>query len=95
MLTNPEYQSSVSQLSDLILDQPLHPLDRAVWWLEYLLRHPHNTNMKPFTHNLYWFQYFLLDIMAVLCFSLTAVIVLITKIIKCCCSRQKTKNKTE
>ena len=95
VLTNPEYQSSVSQLSDLILDQPLHPLDRAVWWLEYLLRHPHNPGMRPHTHNLYWFQYFLLDIMAVLCFSLTAVIVLITKLIKCCCSRQKTKNKTE
>ena len=95
VLTNPEYQSSVSQLSDLILDQPLHPLDRAVWWLEYLLRHPHNTNMRPHTHNLYWFQYFLLDIMAVLLLTLTSVILLILKLLKCCCSRQKSKDKKE
>ena len=92
---NPRYHSSVSQLSDLIMDQPLHPLDRAVWWLEYLLRHPHNPGMRPHTHNLAWFQYFLLDIMAVLFLTVTAVIVLIIKLIKCCCSRQKSKNKTE
>ena len=95
VLTNPQYQSAVDQLSDLIMDQPQHPLDRAVWWLEYLLRHPHNTNMKPHTHNLYWFQYFLLDILAVLLLTLTAVIILVVKLLKCCCSRQKSKNKTE
>ena len=83
------------ELRDLILDQPLHPLERTVWWLEYLLRHPHNTNMKPHTHNLYWFQYFLLDIMAALFVIVAAVIVLITKLLKCCCSRRKSKNKTE
>ena len=92
---NPRYQSSVSQLSDLIMDQPQHPLDRAVWWLEYLLRHPHNTSMKPYTHNLYWFQYFLLDVMAVLLIVLSAVILLIIKLLQCCCSRPSNKNKTE
>ena len=95
VLTNPGYQSAVDQLSELIMDQPQHPLDRAVWWLEYLLRHPHNTNMRPHTHNLYWFQYFLLDVLAVFLFTLIAVIVLITKLLKCCCSREKNKNKTE
>ena len=95
MLTNPEYQRSVDKLSSLMLDQPQHPLDMAVWWLEYLLRHPHNTNMRPHTHNLYWFQYFLLDILAFLLLTLTAVIILVVKLLKCCCSRQKNKNKTE
>jgi hypothetical protein len=32
------YKESVTQLNDLVLDQPMHPRDRAVWWLEYLLR---------------------------------------------------------
>ena len=92
---NPLYQRSVDQLSHLIMDQPLHPLDRAAWWLEYLLRHPHNTSMRPHTHNLYWFQYFLLDVMAVLLIVLSAVILLIIKLLQCCCSRQRNKNKTE
>ena len=84
VLTNPLYQSSVDQLSNLIMDQPQHPLDRAVWWLEYLLRHPHNTNMKPHTHNLYWFQYFLLDILAVVITVSSLLIFILYKLISCC-----------
>eukprot|EP00092_Neocalanus_flemingeri_P002760 GFUD01002955.1.p1 GENE.GFUD01002955.1~~GFUD01002955.1.p1 ORF type:complete len:304 (-),score=87.42 GFUD01002955.1:387-1265(-) len=63
VLTNPDYKTAVSDLSDLIMDQPQHPLDRAVWWMEYLLRHPHNTGMVSPAHKLYWFQYFLLDVL--------------------------------
>ena len=95
VLTNPGYQSAVDQLSELIMDQPQHPLDRAVWWLEYLLRHPHNTSMRPHTHNLNWVQYFLIDVMAVFLLALTALILLIIKLLKCCCSRQRSKHKTE
>ena len=95
MLLNPLYQSSVDQLSELILDQPQHPLDRAVWWLEYLLRHPHNTSMRPHTHNLYWFQYFLLDIMALLLSVSSLLIFLLYKLISCCRRENVLKQKSD
>lgn len=38
VLNNDKYQRSVTRLSELIMDQPQHPLDRSVWWLEYILR---------------------------------------------------------
>ena len=95
MLSNPSYQSSVTELSALILDQPLHPLDRAVWWLEYLLRHPHNTNMKPFTHNLYWFQYFLLDVIFLIFLVLAVITMVVVKLLRCCCCRGGNKQKTD
>ena len=38
VLDNDKYQRSVTRLSDLIMDQPQHPLDRTVWWMEYILR---------------------------------------------------------
>ena len=88
VLDNPSYQSSVDRLSDLILDQPQHPLDRAVWWLEYLLRHPHNPGMRPVTHNLSWPQYFLLDVMAVFVLIVTIPIMILVKILNRCCSRK-------
>jgi hypothetical protein len=31
-------QESMTKLNELILDQPMHPNEKAVWWLEYLLR---------------------------------------------------------
>ena len=88
VLEDPEYQSSVSRLSELIMDQPLHPLERSVWWLEYLLRHPHNPGMRPVTHDLYWFQYFLLDVIAVFVLIIAVIIFLLVKILRCCCTRK-------
>ena len=90
---NPLYQSSVDQLSDLILDQPQHPLDRAVWWLEYLLRHPHNTSMRPHTHNLYWFQYFILDILAGVIMVSSLLIFILYKLVSCCRQENVLKEK--
>ena len=88
VLEDPEYQRSVSRLSELIMDQPQHPLERAVWWLEYLLRHPHNPGMRPVTHNLSWPQYFLLDVMAVFVLIVTIPIMILVKILNRCCSRK-------
>ena len=68
------------ELRDLILDQPLHPLERTVWWLEYLLRHPHNANMRSPVHNLAWYQYFLLD---VFCFLVSIIAIISVIVIRC------------
>ena len=82
VINDPIYQSSITKLSDLIMDQPQHPLDRSIWWLEYLLRHPHNTDMKPVTHGLYWFQYFLLDVIAVVLLIVSIIVLLFVKTVK-------------
>ena len=84
VLGDPRYQQAATRLSDLILDQPQHPLDRAVWWLEYLLRHPGNPGMLSPTHKLYWFQYFLLDILSVVLFVLLLLSFMMYKLCYCC-----------
>ena len=97
VLEDPEYQSSVSRLSELIMDQPLHPLERSVWWLEYLLRHPHNPGMRPVTHDLGWAQYFLLDVIAAFVAIIGLVILVFIGFIRyCCCKKAKIgKQKSE
>ncbi len=30
------------------------PLDRAVWWLEFLIRHPGKNHMRSPVHDLAW-----------------------------------------
>jgi len=88
VLEDKSYQDSVSQLSDLIMDQPQHPLERAIWWLEYLLRHPQNINMRPVVHHLSWAQYFLLDVLAFFLFVVLVVILLVWNVCKICFRRK-------
>ena len=95
VLDDISYQSSMTKLSDLIMDQPLHPLDRSIWWLEYLLRHPHNSDMKPVTHGLYWFQYFLLDVFAAIFLIVIVIVLIFVKIVQYCCNVCRKKPKKD
>ena len=51
----------------------LRPLDRAIWWIEHIMRHPFMYEGKSPVHKLYWFQYFLLDVLALYLLILYAV----------------------
>ena len=77
VLSDSSYKSAITELSDLVMDQPQHPLDRVVWWMEYLLRHPHNPGMVSPTQDLWWYQYFLLDVIAVILLGVVIVSVLL------------------
>jgi len=77
VLDNTSYKAAIIELSDLVMDQPQHPMDRVVWWMEYLLRHPHNPGMVSPTQDLWWFQYFLLDVIAVILLGVVIVLVLL------------------
>lgn len=62
--TNPEYRRRISQVSQLVHDQPESSKERAVWWLEYLLRNEGaaHLNQESFARNLAWAQILLLDV---------------------------------
>lgn len=46
MLTNPKYAENMKKRSQRLRDQPEKPLDRAVWWIEYLLRNPDPSHLQ-------------------------------------------------
>ena len=92
MMTTDDYQTEVDNIADLIMDQPLHPLERATWWLEYLLRHPGNVAMRNPVQHLAWYQYFLLDVLLVVAVGiLVAVYCVITVVRRFLDWKKKTK----
>ncbi|XP_067012315.2 UDP-glycosyltransferase UGT5 [Anabrus simplex] len=66
LFNNPRYRENVKQMSALLRDQPQSPLEKAVYWTEYVLRHKGAPHMRSAALDLWWFQYYLLDVLAVL-----------------------------
>ena len=69
-------------------------MDRAIWWIEHIMRHPFMYEGKSPVHKLYWFQYFLLDVLALYLLILYAVFKIVKFIVckLCFTSSPKPKN---
>lgn len=57
-------------------------MDKAVFWIEYVIRHEGAPHLRTAANDLYWFQYYLLDVIAVFSLLLTFVFYLNYQ---CCC----------
>lgn len=79
-LANSEkYKENIRHLNHLITDQPMSSKDRAVWWIEYVIRHGGTSHLRNSWNSLSWFQYLLLDVF--LTAALIAFVVIATVII--------------
>uniref|UniRef100_A0A9J8CU28 UDP-glucuronosyltransferase n=1 Tax=Cyprinus carpio carpio TaxID=630221 RepID=A0A9J8CU28_CYPCA len=82
VLNNPSYKESIMRLSRIHHDQPMKPLDQAVYWIEFVMRHKGAKHLQVQAHNLSWYQYHCLDVVAFL-LSVAALITFL--FIKTCC----------
>ncbi len=92
MLTNKEYAENAIKYGALLMDQIDKPLDRAVWWLEHIMRHPGMYVGKSGAHRLGWIQYKLLDVYVFIVMVVILAFYIFTKLLCClCCSYSKRK----
>ncbi|XP_059131144.1 UDP-glucuronosyltransferase 2B23-like isoform X3 [Peromyscus eremicus] len=87
---DPSYKESAMRLSRIHHNQPVKPLDRAVFWIEYVMRNKGAKHLRVAAHDLTWFQYHSLDVLA---FLLACVVTVMLIIMKCClfCCRKFAK----
>ncbi|XP_046661719.1 UDP-glucosyltransferase 2-like [Homalodisca vitripennis] len=74
VLDNPRYSENMRRLSKQFQDRPMTPLQTAVYWTEYVIRHQGAPHLRPASVNLPFYQYLLLDVIAVLGVSLIFVL---------------------
>ncbi|XP_056241416.1 UDP-glucuronosyltransferase 2B31-like [Seriola aureovittata] len=60
------YKQNMLQLSQLHLDKPIKPLESAIFWIEYVMRHKGAAHLRTESYKLPWYAYHCLDVMAVL-----------------------------
>lgn len=85
VLHNPTYRNNIQARSRVFRDQPLKPLDKAVYWIEYVIRHDGAHHLKTSAFKLYWFQLYLLDVIAIIFVVIFVFICIARKIFKCLC----------
>ena len=94
-MNDEEMKKNMEEMHELFVDARDTPLDRAVWWVEYVIRHEGAQFLKPHSLDLAWYQYHLLDVIAFLLFLLAAFTLLIFKcfmcFFRCCCFRKLKK----
>lgn len=85
VLYTPTYREGMKKVSALFHDQPEKPLDRAVWWIEWVLRHPDIDNLQSPVLKLGFFRSNLIDVMA---FFLVLVVLVLFVLKKLLCGRR-------
>ncbi|XP_074885365.1 UDP-glucuronosyltransferase 1A1-like isoform X2 [Buteo buteo] len=100
VINDKKYKENIKRLSDLHLDRPIHPLDLAVHWVEFVMRHKGAPHLRPAAHDLNWIQYHSLDVIA---FLLAVVLLSLFISVKCClfccrrccCKKGRTRKPTK
>uniref|UniRef100_A0A674D720 UDP glucuronosyltransferase 5 family, polypeptide F1 n=1 Tax=Salmo trutta TaxID=8032 RepID=A0A674D720_SALTR len=87
VLDEPSYRMNMQRLSRLHRDVPMEPLDTALFWIEFVMRHKGAAHLRTESYRMPWYSYHSVDVMvfllAVVLFTLLAFI----GIIRCFCCR--------
>ncbi|XP_023655098.2 2-hydroxyacylsphingosine 1-beta-galactosyltransferase [Paramormyrops kingsleyae] len=73
VIKDDSYRQQARLLSNIHKDQPGHPVSRAVYWIDYILRHRGADHLRSAVYGIPTHQYFLLDVVAALAGALLAV----------------------
>lgn len=87
-ITNdPSYKENAMRLSRIHHDQPVKPLDRAVFWIEFVMRHKGAKHLRVAAHDLSWVQYHSLDVIGFLLACVVTVMFILKKCCLFCCQK--------
>nr|XP_043882963.1 UDP-glucuronosyltransferase 2A2-like [Solea senegalensis] len=66
VLYEPSYRENMKKLSNLQRDQPIKPLDHAIFWIEFVMRHKGASHLKSEFYKMSTIQYYSIDVMGFL-----------------------------
>ena len=76
VIGDPSYKEAISAASAIYRSQPMTALQRAVWWIEHVMKHG-GRHYRTHALDMPWYQYLMLDILVFLMVVLFSVVVLL------------------
>ncbi|XP_061589002.1 UDP-glucuronosyltransferase 1A1-like isoform X1 [Cololabis saira] len=95
VINDARYREKVQELSALHNDRVIDPLDLSVYWTEFVMRHKGAKHLRSAVHDLNWFQYFCLDVIALLAAVVLLVGIVAAKCLKLCLQTLSRKRKQD
>lgn len=83
VLYEPSYRENMQELSRLHRDQPMKPLDRAMFWIEFVMRHKGAAHLKTDSYKMSWIQYHSIDVIALLLVLVIVMTLICILTVKC------------
>ncbi|KPJ19194.1 Vitellin-degrading protease [Papilio machaon] len=77
-----KYRENIVKLRNIINDQPQSPLDKAIWWTEYVIRNKGAQHLKSPTANISWIKYLEIELIAIVTAIFLLFIILLISIVK-------------
>ncbi|XP_054465191.1 UDP-glucuronosyltransferase 2C1-like [Anoplopoma fimbria] len=62
VLNEPSYRMNMQRLSRLHRDQPIAPLDNALFWIEFVMRHKGAAHLRTESYRMPWYSYYSVDV---------------------------------
>ncbi|XP_014370484.2 UDP-glucosyltransferase 2-like [Papilio machaon] len=77
-----KYRNNIVKLRNIMNDQPQSPLDKAIWWTEYVIRNKGAQHLKSPTANISWIKYLEIELIAIFTAIFLLLIILLILIVK-------------
>ncbi|CAL8338708.1 unnamed protein product [Lota lota] len=71
VLHQDSYRHNMKRLSNLHRDQLINPLDHAIFWTEYVMRHKGAAHLRTDAYRMPWYSYYSIDVLMTLLGAVT------------------------
>uniref|UniRef100_A0A3P9ID01 UDP-glucuronosyltransferase n=1 Tax=Oryzias latipes TaxID=8090 RepID=A0A3P9ID01_ORYLA len=95
VLHNSSYRQNIQRLSRLHKDKPMSPMDQAIFWIEYVIRHKGARHLISEAYKMPWYSYHSLDVVLLLLAVGAVLLYSIYAVFRFLCCRRKRKTKTK
>ncbi|KAF5270902.1 hypothetical protein FQR65_LT17760 [Abscondita terminalis] len=85
VMNNSKYRQNIQKRSRVFKDQPVKPMEKAVFWVEYVLRHDGAHHLKTSAFKLHWLQLYSVDVISIICVIIVVFVYIVKKVLKCTC----------
>ncbi|KAG5871832.1 hypothetical protein JTB14_036484 [Gonioctena quinquepunctata] len=86
---NKKYRERVQDAKAILTDQPMKGVEKAVWWIEYVIRHKGAKHLRSSAADMSFFEYFLVDVFAFLLLCVSIFIYTVVKVVALCIPKKK------